>query len=257
MNKNELFARYSHILDSLIDNSLWFKTYFQQPWMLDENIDGDWEAEVPYHVEICGGATRDCIVDKDLDWVVKFDIDEDEGGSCTEREVAIYEEACARGMEKYFAEVHYIGTYTRTYTFYDFHKIDFKMNWYGFDTDVFNAEFIEHEDEFGEMREITISLPLYAYRKASHHLCGCPSEKERTIAQKVKSPLRARHIVIATDFIREFGLDEYVRFSRFACEWGINDLHFGNIGEIDDHLCLIDYSGYHSGDSVTGDSWEM
>ena len=66
------------------------------------------------------------------------------------------------------------------------------------------------------------------------------------MAQKIHSPMRERNLAVAIDFIREYGQEAYVALSDFMYEENINDLHCGNVGDIDGRMVFIDYSGYHS-----------
>ena len=98
------------------------------------------------------------------------------------------------------------------------------------------------------IRPITISIPLYACRRANPYDCGPIDNGLVAQAQKIVSPLRNKNICVATAFIRDYGMQEYEALSEFALEREINDLHTGNIGEVDGKLMFLDYGGYHSGD---------
>ena len=252
MNKEQIFRHYSEILDDLLDSSLWFETYFQNPYMLDENIfGGDW-TRLDDNFSFCTGATRACIVDSDYDYVVKFDIEDDAYGSACKREESIYQHAVERGVDKYLAETSYIGTYTRTIQFYDAYDIEQTFTWYGYGEEDWDEKFAQHEDEMGDIHPIVISIPLYAYRRADPYQPFITNEDEHNYnssVRRVASPLRSRNLAVAISFVKEFGFDEYVKFSQFGMEEDINDLHFNNIGCIDGHLALIDYSGYHDWES--------
>lgn len=251
MDKQKIFQHYSSIIDTLIDNSLWFETYFQNPWYLDQDIDGYCHDELPASLNIKSGATRTCLIDEDYDWVIKFDTDEDNYGSVCEREERIYNAAKQFNYEKYFAEVAYIGIYTKTINFYPVEKIEQYCEMYEYNEQQFTNDFADNEDNFGPLIPITISIHLYAYRRADEYNCTKTSAKEVDLASKVVSPLRSRNIAVAANFIREYGMKEYVEFSKFSIKWHINDLHLRNIGTIDGHFCLIDYGGYHNGYNST------
>lgn len=250
MNKKEIFAHFSEILDDMLYHSLFFDMFLQQPSSI-EDIEGSIDdPAVPENIRINFGATRACIVDRNYEYVVKFDIEEDARGSACEREEAIYEQACAEGLEQYFAHPLYLGTYTKEINFYDYYNIDQHLDWYGYDED-FESTFMDHEDEFGPIRPIVISIPLYAYPRASrlHPNYGRGKEEEakyESIARSVNSPLRERNLAVAIDFIREFGEVAYYNLTNFMYKMDVNDLHMGNIGEVEGHFALIDYAGYHS-----------
>lgn len=252
MDKKEVFAHFSRIIDSLIDNSLYFDTYFQRPFYLDDDIYGRDHDELPSNISLCGGATRVCLIDDDYDWVVKFDIDEDANGSVCAREERIYEASKSYALDRYFAEVEYLGEYTKSYSFYDISAIEQWCNFYGYDPESFDKEFAENEDHFGRLHTITVRIPLFGYRKADscERMSMMVNNDDETVksAKRIASPLRSRNVAIAAAFINEYGWDEYKVFSEFGMNWDINDIHFGNIGSIDGHLCLIDYGGYHSCD---------
>lgn len=247
MNKREIFEHYSSILDELIDNSLFFSTYFQSPYYIEDDIFGYDDEVMRNEVSFHTGVTRGCLVDEDEDYVVKFDISEDSYGSACEREVEIYKEALENNLAQYLCEVQYIGTYTHKIHFYDYDSIERHMDWCDYNPEYFEKEFAEHEDEFGELREIVISFPLYAYRRAEDFDCGAPDEYSKSLAKKYYSPLRDKNIAVATAFIRDYGLEEYLRFTEFAEIENINDIHLGNIGSIDSTMRIIDYAGYHDG----------
>lgn len=256
MNKQEIFNHYSTIIDEMINNSLFWSTYWQRPWSFGSTIDGSDYDEMPAHILIQGGVTRTCIVDQDYDWVVKIDVEEDAYGSACEREEQIYDAAKAYALDRYFAEVMFLGTYTREINFYDIMDVERWCDMFDYDPEYFEKAFSENEEKFGPIRPITISIPLYAYRRADTYDCGPVDADSRARAKKIASPLYSRNIAVATAFIREFGMDEYKAFSEFSLEWDINDLHCNNIGEIDGHFCIIDYSGYHDCYSEETESYE-
>ena len=259
MNKNEIFHHYSTIIDEMINNSLFWSTYWQRPYGFGDTIDGSDYDEMPAHILIQSGATRTCIVDQDYDWVVKFDVEEDNYGSACEREKQIYEASKSYGLNRYFAEVIYLGTYTREINFYDIIDIERWCDLFDYNPIYFDEAFSDNEEKFGPVHPIVISVPLYAYRKATAYDCGPVDADSRARAKKIASPLYSRNIAVATAFIREFGMDEYKAFSEFGLEWDINDLHCNNIGEIDGHMAIIDYSGYHSGyyeEPESEESWK-
>ena len=245
MDKKEIFNHFSTIIDEMINNSLFWSTYWQRPYGFGDTIDGSDYDEMPAHILIQSGATRTCIVDEDYDWVVKFDVEDDAYGSACEREEKIYSAAKSYALDRYFAEVVYLGRYTREINFYDVIDIERWCDLFDYDPSYFEKSFMENEEKFGPVHPIIISVPLYAYRKATAYDCGPADVTSIAQAQKIASPLRSRNIAVATAFIREFGMDEYKAFSEFGLEWDINDLHCNNVGLIDGHMTIIDYSGYH------------
>ena len=253
MDKQAVLSHFSDIIDNMIDESLFFSTYFQRPYYIESAIEGDDDDRaVPFGLNIHFGATRGCIVDEDYDYVVKFDIDGDSyNDAICDRECQIYSAAKARHLEQFFCEGEFLGYYKKTITFYDYDEIERHINWYDYDPQWFDEEFAKNEDDFGELVPITICVPLYGYRKADPHWIhdyreGEDSNTYINMAQKIHSPMRERNLAVAIDFIREYGQEAYVALSDFMYEENINDLHCGNVGDINGKMVFIDYSGYHS-----------
>ena len=249
MNKREIFNHYSKVIDNLLDSSMWMQAWFQHPSWLDEHICGENHEELPSNISINDGATRGCIIDDEYDYVVKFDIEDDNFGSACEREEKIYRMAEVYAMNQYLNEIAYIGTYTRTFYFYTWDDI-FQCCHYNescYDENYFCEELAKHEEEM-DLCEITISIPLYACERAYGYDCGPIDNNLISRAQKIQSPLRERNLAVATAFVRDYGEEEYRLFSEFAIENDINDLHLGNIGMVDGMLKFIDYAGYHNGE---------
>lgn len=236
MDKSFVFETYSAILDKLLDTSDFMRMYCQRPYMLDESYED-------MNVTMVSGATRCCMIAPHNGYVVKFDIEEDGYGSACSREERIYEAAKELSLEQYLTEVAYIGTYTRTIYWYDVDDIEDIMEW---------ECVADFEDRFPDAvrklkkRPIHISLPLYGYRFArSYHIKDDVKMSEHKEVDRCGSPLRSRSNYVAIAFLREYGFEEYKRFSQFGLEWDMNDIHMGNIGRVDGKLVLIDFAGYH------------
>ena len=252
MNKQAVFAHYCHIIDSVLDESMFFQTYLQAPTYL----------ELPWSFDNCtyhSGATRGCFVDEDYDYVVKFDIEGDElYASACAREAHIYQMAKVNNLENYLCEVEYLGTYRRTIKWYDIDRMwDFMP--YGFDgysEEDFDKVALDAAEALGAPEHIEIALDLYGYRRASftERATYVASDYEMTTAKKYKgiSPLTERHVNVLARFIHDYDEMEAKRFSDFLSEYYVNDIHNGNIGYIDGHVCLIDYAGYHD-----AECWEV
>lgn len=250
MNKKEIFAHFSSIIDDMLEESLFFSTYFQRPYSAENMYGSIDDPALPENISIKFGATRGCIIDDYSDYVVKFDVEEDIYGSACERESELYQRAKDLQLNKYFAECVYLGTYTKTIRFYDYDAIDRNLNWCDYDPIGFEEKFIAHEDDFGEIQNIVISIPLYAYPKAKpfYPIGKLGSSEDNDYAQKAKkisSPLRDENLVVAINFIREYGEEEYQRISSFMYEEDINDLHQANFADVGGHYTVIDYAGYH------------
>lgn len=254
MNKQNVFNHYSSVIDNLINLSPFFSAYFQRPYYLESGQVRDYSNKMPLNVDIMGGATRICIIDSNYDYVVKIDIDEDYFGEACPRELKIYRAAREANLEKYFVEVEFLGFYTRTIDFYDIDDIEHEITWYDCDIEGFEEDFTKNECKLGEKRTITLSIPLYGYKKVSvYHMTKFSKEQLNYVQdvdkmQEVRSPLGERNLSIAASFIQDYGEDEYARLSNFAVFQHINDIHGGNIGDANGKICLIDYAGYHSSD---------
>ena len=252
MNKNEVFAHFSSILDDMLYDSLFFCTYFQQPTSTEDFIGSVDDESLPENLQIRFGATRGVIIDDYYDYVVKFDVEEDGDGLVCEREESIYKDAIGENLNQYFAECCYLGTYTKKINFYDCEKINHFVDWYGYSREQFEEEFMENEDDFGEIHEIVVSIPLYGYPKAQPHRLPRthihhPDNEYEKMALSISSPLRSRNLCVAIDFIKQYGLEEYERLSSFLSEEGVNDLHCANCADLGTNYVLIDYGGYHDG----------
>ena len=252
MNKNAIFAHFSHVIDNMVENSLFFTALFLAPQYV-EDIEGSVDNKaLPENISMHFGATRGCIIDDDYDYVVKFDIEGDAiSDSICDREVGIYLRAKQANLHPYFAAAEYLGCYTKTVMFRSIERAIDAIAYLGYyDEENFTRHFTEHENEMGEIVPLTISVPLYGYPKATQHdLNHFPSTDLVERANSIASPIKQRRIEIATDFIKQYGAEAYELLSTFMYEEDINDLHMGNIGDVDGHLVFIDYSGYHSYDS--------
>lgn len=250
MNKNEVFTHFSSILDNMLYHSLFFCTYFQNPDS-EEDFYGSYDdPAMPDNLKIKFGATRGCIIDDNYDYVVKFDVEADAFGFACEREKELYGCAQANFLDQYFAPCIYLGKYVKTIQFYDYFDITRNLNWCGYNWQEYEEDFMREEEKFGNIHEITISIPLYAYPKARPHalmgIMGSSDENEYMHkAQKITSPMRDSNLAVAIDFIRQYGEEEYQRLTDFLYEKDINDLHLSNFGDIDGHYVCLDYSGYH------------
>lgn len=256
MNREEVFKHYSHILDTLIDDTLFYKYFFQYPFCLEEDICGCFNK--PWNIHF--GATRACVEDETYPYVIKTNLQD--FTACEDEEEA-YRDAVNEGLENYFCEMCFLGFYTKDIDFYPMAAIedastDIAYMEY-FDEEKFVNWFNECEDELGKKKSIRIMLPLWGYMRAVPHdyneaynVIDSEEENEYKIAaKKVHSPLRATSLAIAMEFVREYGEKEYERLSYFLDNWCINDLHFGNFGDIDGHICCLDWAGYNRGSSWT------
>lgn len=260
MDKEKIFNHFSAILDNMLDNSLFFCTYFQCPSSLDKIIGKEEDKAVPENISIYFGISRGCIIDKNFDYVVKFDIESDDfGDSISAREVELYHMAKNNNLEKYFAPAVFIGEYVKTISFYHYSDLERYVDWYEYNPQIFDEDFADNEEKFGKLKNITISIPLYAYPKANGYIYSKLNWKEEEDcfikAKSIKSPLRLRQIQIAMEFIYKYGMPEYERLSSFMRENHINDLHRDNFGNLNGNIVAIDYGGFHSYDDDEDDEY--
>lgn len=249
MNKKEVLAHYTKVIDNLIDMNSYWKVFFQNPFNLDDDIRGHIEDDIPNNIDICSGATRICIIDHDYDYVVKFSYCEDRHGDVCEREENIYNAACANHLEDYFSEMVYIGDYVRVIHFYPFHNVEQATDWYGYDVEAID-DAVERLDPECQ-RDITICIPLYATCRAERSNWQSVTDDQKKSIRSLHSPLADRNFAVAETFVYYYGIEEYSRLSDFIVAHQINDLHCGNVGLVDGVFCLTDYGGYFDMDECS------
>lgn len=254
MKATMIFNHYKNILDELLSESNFFKYYFQAPTSLEEDICWeDWEEECcalfDNSTSIRFGATRGCFIDDTYDYVVKFDLDEaQENGSCFD-EVLIYDAAAQNGLERFFAQPIYLGTYTKKIKFYSYYDLCEEFEDFGcFDESAFceKLQFIIEAYDI-EKREITINIPLFAYPRAERHEFHVYEKDRDEIYYSVSrsnSPLVEREAGIGYAFVSLYSEEVFDALTEFCDEHKINDLHTGNVMEINGELIFTDYCGY-------------
>ena len=254
MEKNSIFNHYSKMLDTLIDNTNFFQFYFQKPFSLQSDIMGYIQSSWNIHF----GATRVCLEDAKYPYIVKTNLFD---YSACEDEEETYLDASRENLQQYFCETCFLGYYHKDIDFYDSDVMEEESSYisemYEYIEDEFDSKFEEDEKHFGLKKTIHIVLPLWGYRRATPHnyneaydkLTGKEEGEYESAARKVHSPLREVNLAVAMEFVREYGEEEYTRLSYFLQDWCINDLHFGNFGDIDGHICCLDWAGYNKGNS--------
>ena len=251
MDTDSIFEHYSKILDNLLDNNNWFKTYFQFPCSV-ENLDVNEDLHFRF------GVSRGCVIDDNYDWCVKFNLlDLDTWYSYfhyCEKEEKVYLRAKDEHLSKYFAEARYIGTYHRYISFYHYNEIVDYFDFDEYEEDVKNLNKVLEDDlRDAWTDDIEISIPLFAYP------CGQPydypfyNEAERVAAKRITSPLNDKNIAVAITFIHEYGFNEYKRISKFLSEQHLNDFHCQNAMIINGKYIFTDYSGFQSEGSSDDD----
>lgn len=236
MDRKSIFQHYSNIIDNLLKQPF-FQIYFQRPYSISDGIERK-------NLLIKCGATRGCLIDSDYDYVVKYDIDE----GYSDREIEVYEAAEAAGLGEYFAAPYYLGTYHTTIETYDYREIEDSFNWY--DEDEFYEEFNKIKNNLSQYTTV-IEIPLYAYEKASNYYNSWQyyySQQSEREAKHSDGPLREHNLMIAAMFIENYGFTTYEDLNNFLLEWNVNDIHCGNVGIINDRVCLIDYAGFSDKD---------
>jgi hypothetical protein len=152
------------------------------------------------------GATRGCFIPYDeSDYVLKFDFDGLEEVYC-DREVEIYKKACEKGLGACFTKIE---------------PYDYICN-----VQVYKEEYVPETSA----REYTIDkedLEVIKRRTSKHP--GAPGIPPTWVK----------------DFIDYFGMAMYEDFLDFIISYGINDLHFCNLGYIDDRPVVFDYAGFY------------
>jgi len=237
------------ILDQMIENNQFFAFYFQSPFSLEDIEDMHWDYNIPRNISFYSGVSRGVISDSEWDEVIKFDLDSyyAEVSPCA-AETTVYQAAVNARLDRCFTRARFIGTYVKTVKAYPVSLFE------GCDDenlDLTEEDFIDKVKELGfdegDMREVTIRLPLYAYEKANNVGWTCPEyeDEEGEIAHSYDSPLVERAEEVAASFVHEYGEELYAELSSFLREWDVNDLHCGNVGWIGKRFVLIDYAGYH------------
>lgn len=261
MDKKAVFNHYKYWLDRMLDNSLYFQIFFQEPYSLDANISTNtMDTEIfDDTIHLNFGISRGCLIDDDYPYVVKFDLYNayhDGVYDMCNREQCFYSMAARENLERYFVRPVYIGDYVKeiyTYTFEDVGGICQEKY------DERTAE-LELQEELDaklaqgcplQREDIQIIIPLFAYERADHFnpFDDSISEESEDIAEsRTDSPLVNRNKLVGAAFIGEYGLDEFDRLSCFLSKNKINDLHCGNIGLVDSNYVIIDYAGFHDSD---------
>ena len=241
MEKQEIFNHYAAILDKMIDNYDFYKTYFQSTYSADyyPEIEG---------VTLAFGASRGCLIDPEFDWVVKWDCAQDQFGSCCAREAKFFEEAKNFAVEDMLAPTYFLGTYTKVIWYWDFCEVREVMGWDDDDDVEYWREKIQKN--LSDPYKITISIPLYCQMRAELDNVENPrtSSYDKKYFQNSKSPLCQRAPAIGMDFAEDYGMDSFEALTEFCFDFDINDIHWGNVGMINGKIVLIDYSGYYAGD---------
>ena len=103
---------------------------------------------------------------------------------------------------------------------------------------------------YGDIDGHPIYIQEKATEQASCHSSSHSYEECKEFVESMKSSYNKEKYYStfedewAIDFIEYHGEDKYIKMIDILAASGINDLHYGNYGYIDDKPVLIDYSGY-------------
>lgn len=168
-------------------------------------------------LEVTSGATRCVVLSNDSNWVLKFDFEEEDCGFhkyYNKIEAENFEEACRRGLDKYFAAMYYLG----------------------------NLEGLEvYAQERVRADEKVVSNSFFEYTLENYYgSYEIDDEDVRDSAWSDSTDLENSERIYA--MIQDSkAADALVDFTD---EFDINDLHSGNWGYRGDEPVLIDYSGF-------------
>ena len=220
------------ILDSLVEKPYW-KYYLQRPFEHDT-------IKVTDKDEVHFGDSRGCFLNADDEYVVKFELTHDWDDCAREQE--LYEEAVAAGLGDMFAASHFIGNWEKQIHFYTFDDIEK----YG-TPDISNDDWVIKLEKYDlPQYDIKLRLPLYRYEKVQlleDWDFNIISKKERDYCLHTNSPLAGRDRCIAACFLRDWGIEKFLKLSDFCNEWDIDDLHRSNVGILRGRIVICDYAG--------------
>lgn len=235
--KEEIFSHFKTVIDNLIEFSPFYKNYFLYPYYL-------WEDEVDAFpgIILTSGSTRGCLIDENYDWVVKFNLFEEEVNfyDWCQQECDVFSLARKLKYDKYFSEVIFLGFYCAEVNAIptDYSRQDFE-----------EVERMYQDAAIEEYENLTIRIPLYAYHKESRDTQIISSRKTQSRLVQ-KSPLTERDPSIGSNFIEKYGEKEFNEFSTFLRAIRCDDLHGKNaFFNIEGNFKIIDYAGYHSNSS--------
>lgn len=153
------------------------------------------------------GATRGCFIstEEQLKYVFKFDLENVSENYC-ENEAYYYKKAKAAGLGECFAKV------------FKFDEVN--------NTSVYCAEYV---DEIG-----------------CDSLNNLTKEEKEEVEKHTSQYKTAPRLPMewSFTFINYYGTDLYDSLLEFLIDYGINDLHYGNIGYIQGRPVIFDYAGF-------------
>ena len=205
---NEYVAIYSDVLDYLTDNYCDFYDFMCEPkynddapWAYDDFCDGD--------IRVVSGATRLCVILRNEDYVLKIPFYMKSGTNYCMREVDVYDDAKARGLDMFLAETAYL------------------MDYMG--AECYLMKKAKTCDEYdGDIFESTLRVSGYSDEEIEEYYDSTYEE-------------RAKQIFLCSYSSYEEEIYEFFDFLAMSC---ISDLHHMNIGFINGAPVIIDYAGY-------------
>jgi hypothetical protein len=181
------------------------------------------------------------------DFVLKFGVgecpDEYDGNEYINDEIKIFQDAEEEGLSQYFLPVEKLGEMRLIN--------DMDENYYGYESDEYsdcegNKEESDDDDEYMYI--------TYAIQPRISHTLEEEMRKQELGRYDVKSYKKEKKALssrgkdfrnydtYALPFIREYGVDEFLKFKEFAMHQGLCDLHTGNWGYYEGKVVCIDYA---------------
>lgn len=179
------------------------------------------------------------------EFVLKFGVgecpDEYDGNLYIDDEIKIYQDAEEEGLSQYFLPVEKLGEMRLIN--------DIEENYYGCESDEYsNCEGNREEDD-DEYMYITYAIQPRISRTLEEETRNQELgryDPESYKKEKKALSLRGKDFrdyeTYALPFIREYGVDEFLKFKEFAMHQGLSDLHTGNWGYYEGKLVCIDYA---------------
>ena len=205
---NEYVAIYSDVLDYLTDNYCDFYDFMCEPRYID---DAPWAYDDFYdgNIRVVSGATRLCIILENEGYVLKIPFYMKSGTNYCMREADVYDDAKARGLDKFLAETVYL------------------MDYMG--AECYLMKKAKTCDEYdGDIFESTLRVSGYSDEEIEEYYDSTYEE-------------RAKQIFLCSYASYEEEIYEFFDFLAMSC---ISDLHHMNIGFINGAPVIIDYAGY-------------
>lgn len=179
------------------------------------------------------------------DFVLKFGVgecpDEYDGNLYIDDEIKIYQDAEEEGLSQYFLPVEKLGEMRLIN--------DIDENYYDYDPG--RSSYCEGNKEEDDDEYMYIA---YAIQPRISHTLEEEMRKQELGRYDVKSYKKEKKALslrgkdfrnyenYALPFIREYGVDEFLKFKEFVVHQGLCDLHTGNWGYYEGKLVCIDYA---------------